>query len=482
MGAETQLWIDGCFVQADRLVPLESPHTGDLVAHIGYASVQQAEKAIVSAAKAFETFQYTPAWKRAEILRKVADLIADRKDELVDTIVRESGKPMKAARGEIDRTVETYRFAAEAARDIRGESITLDAAPRGEHYQAYTVQRPVGVVSAITPFNFPMNLVAHKVGPAIAAGNAIVLKPAEQTPLSALVLGHMFQDAGLPDGVLNIIPGDGKELSEVLTTHDKVAFVTFTGSPRVGKLIRAQAGLKKVTLELGSNSPLLIDEGFSDAELETIADETVAGAFSYNGQVCISIQRVYVLKSVYDKFLNMVIDRAKRLKMGHPLDESTDISALINQAAVDRLSDWLEKAIQGGAHVEIGGHANGRVFEPTIVTGVSLDAELNTEEAFGPILLVSPVDAWETAINLANRSKFGLNAGAFTKDINHALFATEQIQAGAVLINQVPTFRVDQMPYGGVKESGTGREGVRYAMQDMMDIKMIAFRSSMLKR
>jgi acyl-CoA reductase-like NAD-dependent aldehyde dehydrogenase len=478
MAAETQLWINGEWVKAQRYVTLENPHTEEDIAHIGYASVAQANDAIQAAQEAFLTFRETPAWQRAHILRSVAELIADRRDELAETIAREAGKPMRAAKGEVNRTVETYRFAAEAARDIRGESIPLDAAPNGEGYMAYTIQRPLGVVAAITPFNFPMNLVAHKVGPAIAAGNTIVLKPAEQTPLSALVLAKLFKDAGLPDGVLNIIPGDGKELSEALTTHPDVAFVTFTGSPRVGKLIRAQAGLRKVTLELGSNSPLLIDAGFQQSELEQIADETVQGAFTYNGQVCISIQRVYVHQSHYDEFTQMLAKRAAALRIGDPLDEKTDICSLINQAAADRLKQWLDSAVEKGAKVVTGGHFQRRVLEPTVLVDVPADTQLRTEEAFGPIVLVEPFATWSEAIAKANHSKYGLNAGAFTKQLDHALEASCKIEAGAVLINQVPTFRVDQMPYGGVKESGTGREGVRYAMQDMMDIKMVAFRSS----
>ncbi|GMA62482.1 aldehyde dehydrogenase family protein [Alicyclobacillus fastidiosus] len=477
MAGESQLWIQGEWVEASRLVPLENPYTGEVIAQVGYASVDQAKAAIESARRTFEDFRHVPAWERAHILRSVAELIADRAGELAETIARESGKPLKAARGEVERTVQTYLFAAEAARDIRGESVPMDAAPHGERHTAYTVHQPMGVVTAITPFNFPMNLVAHKVGPAIAAGNTIVLKPAEHTPLSALVLAKLFKDAGLPDGVLNIIPGDGKELSEVLTTHPDVAFVTFTGSPRVGKLIRAQAGLRKVTLELGSNSPMLVDAGFDEGELNKIADETAAGAFSYNGQVCISIQRIYVHRSLYDRFTAMVAERAQRLKIGNPLDEDTDISALINQEAVDRLSSWVKNAVDTGAKVVTGDKIDGRVMHPTVLTDVPENAELSQEEAFGPVVLIAPFDDWRDAIRRANNSKFGLNAGAFTKNIDHALLATQELHTGAVLINQVPTFRVDQMPYGGVKESGTGREGVRYAMYDMMDVKMVAFRS-----
>ncbi|GLV13402.1 aldehyde dehydrogenase [Alicyclobacillus hesperidum] len=480
MAGETHLWIDGDWEAGERLVPLKNPYSQDVIAQIGYASPAQAERAIAVAARAARSFRQVPAWQRAAILRKVADLISDRKDELVDTIAREAAKPVKAARQEIDRTVETYRFAAEAARTIHGETVPMDAAPRGEHHVGFTMWQPLGVVAAITPFNFPMNLVAHKVGPAIAAGNAIVLKPAEQTPLSALVLGHIFADAGLPKGVLNIIPGDGKELSEVLTTHPDVAYVTFTGSPSVGRQIRAQAGLRRVTLELGSNSPLIVDEGFSEQELGKIASEIVSGAFAYSGQVCISIQRVYIHDAVFDDFVERIVAGAKALRFGDPIDEATDVSALINEQAGKRLAGWLDEAKAAGAKILCGGDIDGNRMQPTVVTGVPADAKLVTEEAFGPVVVVERISSWEVGVELANRSKFGLNAGVFTKRIDRALAAVETLQAGAVLVNQVPTYRLDHMPYGGVKESGVGREGVVYAMYDMMERKLAAFRTKSL--
>ncbi|WCN38646.1 aldehyde dehydrogenase family protein [Aneurinibacillus uraniidurans] len=473
---QTQLWIGDTWIPGASTVTLHSPYNGNPIAEIGYASVEQAEQAIEVAAAAFKSFYKVPAYTRAEILRKVASAMEKRHEELSRLIAEESAKPIQAARGEIDRTIQTYLFAAEAARDNRGETIPMDAAPHGENHIAYTQRKPLGVVTAITPFNFPMNLVAHKVGPAIAAGNTIVLKPAEQTPLSSLILAELFQQAGLPAGVLNIIPGSGAELGEILTTHPKVAFITFTGSPRVGKLIRAQAGLRRVTLELGSNSPLLIDEGFSPDELEKIADETTNGSFNYDGQVCISIQRVYVHKNIYDGFVKRMVQRAEKLKIGDPLAEDTNISALINTTAADRLKKWVEHAVSKGAVVQTGGTFEGNVMAPTILTNVSPDAELNTEEAFGPIITITPFETWSEAIDMANRSKFGLNSGAFTKDIERAFQAAEKLESGGVLINQIPTFRVDQMPYGGVKESGSGREGIRYAMEEMMDIKLVVLR------
>ncbi|WP_274649530.1 aldehyde dehydrogenase family protein [Paenibacillus humicola] len=474
---QTKLWIGGKWVEGSRLEPLLNPHTGEKLADIGYASPEQAAEAIESAAEAFRTFREAPIHQRAGVLYRVARIIEERAEEAARLIAEEAAKPIKAARGEIQRTVQTYTLAAEAAKTISGEVVPMDAVPHGDHHTAYVIRQPKGVVTAITPFNFPFNLVAHKVGPAVAAGNAIVLKPAEKTPLSALFLAGVFKEAGLPDGVLNIIPGGGKELSETLTTHEKVAFVTFTGSPAVGKIIRAQAGLRTVTLELGSNSPLLIDRGFDGEELDRIADAAAAGAFSYNGQVCISIQRIYVHEDAYEEFTNRLVRKAESLRIGDPLSEDTDISALINEQAAKRLRSWVERAAEGGAAVRCGGTFEGSIMHPTVMTGVPDEAELNCEEAFGPVVSVKPFRTWDEAIGLANDSKFGLNAGAFTKDLEHALKAAKNIRAGGVLINEIPTYRVDHMPYGGLKESGVGREGVKYAMEEMMELKLVAFRT-----
>lgn len=420
------------------------------------------------------------AHQRADILTRAANLLLERAEEAVRIIALEAGKPVKTARGEISRTVQTYLFAGEAAKQLSGETIPMDAAPRGENHIAFTQRRPLGVVSAITPFNFPFNLVAHKVGPAIAAGNTIVLKPAEQTPLSALFLAELFAEAGLPAGVLNIVLGYGHELSEALTTHPDVKFITFTGSPRVGRIIRQQAGLRRVTLELGANSPLLVDSGLNDTELDKIAFETAIGGFAYNGQACISVQRVFVHEDVFDTFTSLLAKHANQLKVGDPLDEDTDISALINENAAQRLASWLKEAVDAGATIHAGGTMENNVMRPTVVTGVPSEAALRCEEAFGPIVSVTPFHSWDEAIFLANESKFGLHAGVFTKHIERAWQAAEELESGGVLINQVPTFRLDHMPYGGVKESGIGREGIKYALEDMTELKVIGFRTGVL--
>jgi len=476
---ETKLWIGDEWIYPDSIVPLQNPHTGETIANVGYASRSQAELAIEVAAQAFESFRHVPSHQRAGILYRLSELLNEHREEAARILCAEAAKSIRAARAEVERTIQTYRFSAEAAKSLHGETVPMDAAPRGENHIGYVQYVPMGVVTAITPFNFPFNLVAHKVGPALAAGNTIVLKPAEQTPLSALFLAKLLAEAGLPKGVLNVIPGSGQELGEKLASHEKVAFLTFTGSPRVGRLLRGQAGLRRMTLELGSNSPLLIDHGFHDEDLDLIVKETVAGSFSYNGQVCISIQRIYVHASLYEDFLQRLIAATRKLVVGDPFSESTDITALINETAVTRLRAWLENAVQGGAKVHTGGTFEGNVMLPTVLTDVPLGAELNCEEAFGPIITIQPFEFWKDAIEQANHSKYGLNAGVFTKDLERAFQAINELQAGAVLINETPTFRVDQMPYGGIKESGSGREGVRYAMLDMMETKFVSFRTNL---
>lgn len=474
---KTKLWIAGKWVTASRNVTLYNPHTGGALAEIGHASPKQASLAIEAAAQAFLSFSDMPIHERAMILHKAALIIELRQEEAALIIVEEAAKPITAARKEIKRTIQTYHLSAEAAKYLHGEVIPMDAVPHGENHIAYVTRKPLGVVTAITPFNFPFNLVAHKVGPAIAAGNTIVLKPAEKTPLSSLFLAEVFQEAGLPPGVLNIIPGDGKKLSEVLTQHDKVPYITFTGSPKVGSIIRKQAGLRRVALELGSNSPLLVDQGFNTTELDRIAGETVKGAFAYNGQICISIQRAYVHSSIYDEFIKLLVKHVDSLKIGDPLNEDTDISALINSEAAHRLQGWLDNAVKRGAQIHAGGRFDKSIMHPTVLTHVPADTELNCEEAFGPVVTVAPFELWEDAIQMANASKYGINVGVFTKDIERSHKAAKLLQAGGVLINEIPTFRVDHMPYGGVKDSGIGREGVRYAMEEMMELKLVGFRT-----
>ncbi|MFD2368745.1 aldehyde dehydrogenase family protein [Brevibacillus sp. GCM10020057] len=466
------LWINGKWVEGKRYEPLHSPYTGEVLAEIAQATEEEATRAIEGAHAAFQKFKNTPAHERARILANAVQLLEQRKEEAARIVAAEAAKPLKAARSEIVRTIQTYQFAAEEAKRIYGERIPMDAAIGGEGRIGFTMRVPMGVVSAITPFNFPFNLVAHKVGPAIASGNAIVLKPAEKTPLSALFLAELFQEAGLPDGVLNIITGLGPELGPVLNTHPLVKNITFTGSPRVGKEIRKLAEFRKVTLELGSNSALIVDEGI---DLDAIMDRVVEGAFSYNGQVCISIQRIYVHRSLYDAFLEKLVERTKRLVIGSPFDEQTDITAVINKDSLDRLAAWIEEAVQMGAKVASGGTVEGPILTPTVLTDVPHEAKVIQEEVFGPIVSVMPFDSLDEAISRVNASRYGLNAGVYTRDIHRAFTCVQEIETGGVLINDIPTYRLDHMPYGGIKDSGTGREGVKFAVMEMMEEKFVSF-------
>lgn len=466
-----QLWINGKWVEGEKYEPLHSPYTGEVLAHIAQATIEDAKKAIEGAHAAFQAFKDRPAYERAQILANAVHLLEQRKEEAARIIASEAAKPIKAARMEIVRTIQTYQFAAEEAKRIYGERIPMDAAVGGENRIGFTMRVPMGVVSAITPFNFPFNLVAHKVGPAIAAGNTIVLKPAEKTPLSALFLAELFQEAGLPDGVLQIIPGLGPELGPVLNTHPYVKNITFTGSPRVGKEIRKLAEFRKVTLELGSNSALIVDEGI---DADAIMDRVVEGAFSYNGQVCISIQRIYVHRSLYETFLKKLVARTKQLVIGSPFDENTDVTAVINKDSLERLASWIAEAVQMGAKVECGGEVQGPVMTPAVLTAVPHQAKVIQEEVFGPIVSVMPFESMEDAIRLVNDSRYGLNAGVYTRDIHRAFVCVHEIETGGVLINDIPTYRLDHMPYGGIKDSGTGREGVKFAVTEMMEEKFVS--------
>ncbi|MFF2447896.1 aldehyde dehydrogenase family protein [Neobacillus sp. NPDC058068] len=475
MKKKWQLWIGGKWREAKTYEPLFNPHTNEELAQIGQAEPADAVEAVVEANAAFQKFRGYPAHARAKILARVATIMEEQSEECAKIMALEGAKSIRNAREEIVRTVQTYRFAAEAAKSNYGEQIPMDAAEGGENRFGFTTRTPMGVVTAITPFNFPFNLVAHKVGPAIAAGNSIVLKPAEQTPLSSLYLAEVFKEAGLPDGVLNIIPGKGDVLSEVLTTHPYVKKVTFTGSVEVGHIIQQQAGFRKLTLELGSNSPFIIDEG---VDIDKLIERSVMGAFSYNGQVCISIQRIYVHQSLYQEFLDRFVSRTKQLVIGSPLDEKTNITAVISKKSRERLQAWLDEAVNEGAKIECGGKVEGNIMAPTVLTNVNRDSKVSRFEVFGPIVCISPFDTLDDAINEANDSRYGLNSGIITPSIERAFYAAQRLETGGVIVNDIPTYRIDNMPYGGWKDSGVGREGVKYAMDEMMEQKFISFKIS----
>ncbi|SFB43981.1 Acyl-CoA reductase [Cohnella sp. OV330] len=475
MSVRKHLWIGGAERETKSYVKLTAPYDGEELAEIADAAPADVDLAIASAADAAKTMRAMPAHRRSAILERLSDLLTERREEAARIVAREAAKPLKAAYAEIDRTAATYKFAAEEAKRLHGETVPMDAAPGGEGRIAYTRREPIGVVGAITPFNFPMNLVAHKVGPALAAGNAVVLKPAPQTPLSAFFVARLLHEAGLPGGALNVVTGDGKRVGEQIVADRRVGAVSFTGSAAVGESIRAQAGLKRVTLELGSNSAVIVDD---DADLDAVARRCAEGAFGYQGQVCISLQRIYAMASVADELAARIADAASKLVVGDPLDPRTDLSAMIAPREAKRAADWIDDAVSRGAMLLAGGAPRGGLLPPAVLADVPDDAVLSRREAFAPVVLVNKVRSIAEAVSRANDSDYGLQVGIYTNRIDAAMQAMEDLVAGTVLVNDIPTFRLDHMPYGGVKQSGLGREGVRYAIEELTEPKLLIWRSA----
>lgn len=469
------LYINGYWKSVNTYKPLYAPYSEETLAEIAQGTEEDVQEAVTSAKKAMKKMNTLTAYDRATILEKVAQIMDERREEFAEIIAKEAAKPIRAARGEVDRTVLTYKFAAEEAKRIYGETLPLDAAPGADGRIAYTIRKPIGVIGAITPFNFPLNLVAHKVGPAIAAGNTVVLKPADQTPLSSYALVELFEEAGLPKGALNIISGPGATVGEAIVKNDDVASITFTGSPKVGIGIKEKAGLKRVTLELGSNAAVIIDE---DVELtDEIMERVKWGAFVNNGQVCISVQRVFVHEKRMDEFLSKLKKAMETVVVGDPMNEETDVSALISKKDVKRIEMWVQEAIKEGATVLYGGKKRDeRIFEPTVLTNVPEHVSVQCQEVFGPVMTVNTFKEFDEAIEKVNHSRYGLQAGVFTNNLFKAMRAIDELEVGGVMINDIPTFRVDHMPYGGVKESGTGREGIKYAIEEMTEMKLVCIK------
>ncbi|MEH6939630.1 aldehyde dehydrogenase family protein [Bacillus sp. JJ664] len=470
-----KLYINGKWIDGIDHVDLIAPHSDVKLAEIPLASLDQLEEAITAAKNARDEMGKLSAFERSVILEQLVEQFKANRSSLAEILALEAAKPLKAALGEIDRTIATYKIAAEEAKRIYGETLPLDAVAGGEGRITYTVREPIGVIGAITPFNFPFNLVAHKVGPAIAAGNTIILKPASQTPLSAYALAEMLDQTDLPKGAFNLVTGKGSEIGDALVKHADVKAITFTGSPEVGISLKNKAGLKKVTLELGSNAALIIDEGVNLSD--ELINRCVWGAFIYNGQVCISLQRIYVHESLTEEFLSKMKVAVEKLIVGSPLDLKTDISALISKKDVLRIDQWVKNSLENGARLITGGNViNERIYSPTVLANVSNTCEVSCNEVFGPVVIVNSFKDFDEAINEVNNSRYGLQAGIFTENLKRALYATKKLHVGGVLVNDVPTFRVDLMPYGGVKESGYGREGIKYAIQEMTEMKLISIK------
>jgi acyl-CoA reductase-like NAD-dependent aldehyde dehydrogenase len=413
-----------------------------------------------------------PAHERAEILDRAAIALAERQEELARTIAVEAAKPIRTARIEAARAVDTFRFSAAEARTLAGDVVPVDASSAGVGKLGFTLRMPIGVVGAISPFNFPLNLVAHKVAPAVAAGCPVVLKPASQTPLSAIALAHLLLDeCGLPPGWLSVVTGGGGTVGEAIVEHPDIAMITFTGSPPVGWGIRGRAAQKKVSLELGNNSPVIIEDG---SDWETAATKIRTAGFSHAGQSCISTQRIYVERPLFDRFVEKLAAAVETLVVGPPLDGDTEVSALISHGETERVRSWIDDAVAGGARVVAGGKVDDRgVLEPTVLVDVTPDMKVCHDEVFGPVVAVTAYDDLDEALALANDSQYGLQAAIFTNRLDRALKAARTLDYGGVLVNEVPTWRADQQPYGGVRNSGNTREGPHYAVREMTEERLV---------
>ncbi|MEK6273785.1 MAG: aldehyde dehydrogenase family protein [Actinomycetota bacterium] len=465
---ERKLLIGGEWVETGDWLEVASPYSGEVVGRVAKAGADEARAAIDAAEKAMA--DPLPAHKRAEILVKVVAGIARRRDEIAAQISAEAGKPLKAAKVEASRAMSTYTFAAVEARKLAGEMVPMDAAQAGEGKLAFTLREPIGIVGAISPFNFPLNLVAHKLAPAFAAGCAVVLKPASQTPLSALTLAELADEAGLPAGWLNVLVGPASEIGDVLVEDERVRAITFTGSSGVGWKLRERAARKKVLLELGNATPVIVH---GDADLDEAANKLASNAFSFAGQSCISVQRIYIQKWVYDDFVARFLAKVEGLVLGDPAEESTDVGPVIDDESRERILSWIEEARDAGAEILAGGGPEGELIQPTVIANASLDMRVCREEVFGPVCVVNSYEALDEAIALANGTRFGLQAGIFTADIRAAMRAAHELEFGGVIVNDAPTFRADQMPYGGVKDSGNTREGPAYAVRELTEQRVV---------
>jgi len=470
--ADHELLIAGERVTTEEWSEVRSPYDDGVVGRVAIADESLVDRAISAAADAYAAGEF-PQHERAAVLERAARLVADREDELTLTIASEAGKPLKTARIEAQRCVNTLTFSAVEARRLAGEAVPMEASATGEGKVGLVMRVPYGVVGAISPFNFPLNLVAHKLGPALAGGNAVVLKPAGQTPMSALALAEILVEAGVPDGWLSVVCGSGSEVGSAITGDERVRAISFTGSSQVGWQIQADQPRKKVNLELGSTAPLVVH---SDGDWEAAADAAKVHAFSHAGQSCISIQRILLHEDVYDSFAERFVSNVEELTVGDPLDPDTDVGPLISADDRDRVKEWVDEASSAGADVLAGGSLtdDDRCLEPTVIAEPPRDAKVWCEEIFGPVAVLTRFGSFDEAVEMANDARYGLQAGVFTRDVGLALDAGRRLEFGGVLVNEVPTFRADQMPYGGVKDSGNTREGPAYAVRELTEERFVS--------
>jgi len=462
---EKRLLVGGDWIETGEWIEVRSPYDGEVVGRVPKAGADETRRAIDAAEEAMRT--PLAAHKRAEILVKITAGIARRHEEAARLICAEAGKPIKTARVEASRAMSTYTFSAVEARKLGGEMVPMDAAQAGEGKLAFALRLPIGVVGAISPFNFPLNLVAHKLAPAFAAGCAVVLKPASQTPLSALFLAELADEAGLPPGWLNVLVGPASEIGDVLVEDERVRALTFTGSGPVGWKLKERAAKKRVNLELGNATPVVVA---ADADVETAAQKVAANAFSFAGQSCISVQRVYVERPAYEAFVERLVPLVDALVVGDPADDDTDVGPVIDEDARTRIVEWINES---NGDVLTGGDLDGELIRPTVIANPDRADKVSCEEVFGPVCTVTAVDSIDEAFELANATRFGLQAGIFTSSLDTALRAAQALEFGGVTVNEAPTFRSDQMPYGGVKDSGNTREGPHYAVHELTEERLV---------
>ena len=461
--------IGGRWSQATTVAPVRNPYTGETIAHVCQASPADAESAVQSSVEGAAAMRRLSGYARSTLLANAAQALQARQEEFARTMTAEAGKPLTDARREVGRAIQTLSIAGEEAKRIGGEVVPLDWSPGMESYWGVTRRFPIGPILGITPFNFPLNLVVHKVAPALAAGNSILIKPAPQTPLTALLLGDLLLKAGVPPGGLNILPCDNT-VAEQLVVDPRFKLLSFTGSAPVGWMLKAKCGKKKVVLELGGNAAVIIEP---DADLEYAAQRCVTGGFTYAGQTCISVQRIFVHESVVESFTEQLMTRVRGLATGDPGDERTVVGPLIDAGAAQRIEGWIGEAVAQGARLLSGGSREGSVVRPTVLSQVTAAMNVSCREVFGPLVTITPYREFEAAMNAVNDSDYGLQAGIFTNNIGRIFQAFEQLEVGGVLANEIPTFRADHMPYGGIKDSGIGREGLRYAIEDMTEPKLL---------
>ena len=464
-------YIGGDWIKTGDAIEVRSPYDESLIGLVHRAGPKEIETAIAKATKAFQTTRKMPVWKRAEVLEKISAGIAARREEFAQTIALEAGKPIRTARLEVDRAIFTFKVAAEESKRIYGEIVPLDWIPGTEGREAQIHRVPLGPIVGISPFNFPINLVAHKVAPALAAGDPIILRPASQTPLSALKLAEIISASGWPAEAFSVVPS-ATEHAAPLIEDDRIRLLTFTGSPAVGWSLKKRAGRKRVTLELGGNAGVIVH---NDADLGYAAERIAWGGFSYAGQSCISVQRVYVHADVYESFAGQFVKRVKALVVGDPLNEATDVGPIIDSGAAERVEAWVAEAVKDGAKVLTGGSRQGNLWQPTVLAELQPSMRVSCQEVFAPLVGLYPYTEVSQAIAAVDDGDFGLQAGLFTRDLGIVRQAFSDIEVGGLMVNDVSTFRIDHMPYGGVKQSGFGREGLRYAIEEMSEMKLLTF-------